>query len=167
MSAFTQGARLPAWPYLMDIMNTHGLNVIVGPSVFEAPPYTTWCTSAENFEWGSDQQPLVLLNWIPVEMRLSLLDRALHCGTFVVVGRRSIMDEDVLDWLSRMHSDLANIEGQRFAYKLQWWRMGNKALGACDPITIRTLKPDLTLPLQDHSLDPPIPLTIPDSEDAR
>eukprot|EP00961_Rhodomonas_salina_P079688 1070863-Rhodomonas_salina.2 len=66
MAAFTRGARLPAWPYLMDIMNTHCLNVIVGPSVFEAPLYTAWCTSAEDFEWGSDQQPLILLDWIQV-----------------------------------------------------------------------------------------------------
>eukprot|EP00961_Rhodomonas_salina_P198284 2675269-Rhodomonas_salina.3 len=30
-----------------------------------------------------------------------------------------------------------------------------------------TLEPDLTLPLRDHSLNPPIPLAIPDSADAR
>eukprot|EP00961_Rhodomonas_salina_P219758 2970477-Rhodomonas_salina.1 len=40
MEAMARGARLPAWPYLMDIMATHGLSVIVGPSVFEAPLYT-------------------------------------------------------------------------------------------------------------------------------
>eukprot|EP00961_Rhodomonas_salina_P079254 1065338-Rhodomonas_salina.3 len=66
-----------------------------------------------------------------------------------------------------MHSDVANLEGQCFAYKSQWWRTGNKSVGVCNSVTVWTLEPDLTLPLRDRSLDPPIPLAIPDSADAR
>eukprot|EP00961_Rhodomonas_salina_P198283 2675269-Rhodomonas_salina.2 len=40
MEALNCGASLPVWPYLMDIMATHNLNILVGPSVFEAQLYT-------------------------------------------------------------------------------------------------------------------------------
>eukprot|EP00961_Rhodomonas_salina_P079255 1065338-Rhodomonas_salina.4 len=86
MEALNCGARLPVWPYLMDIMVTHSLDILVGPSVFEALPYTEWCTSAENFEWGETRSPLILIDWIPPAMRLSLLNRARDGGSFVVVG---------------------------------------------------------------------------------
>eukprot|EP00961_Rhodomonas_salina_P191791 2588182-Rhodomonas_salina.1 len=145
MAALNQGAQLPAWPYLMDIMETHGLNVIVGPSVFEAPPYTSWCTPTEDFEWEAGQHPLILLDWIPTELQSSILERAREGGPFVVLGKRPILDDKSLDWLNNMHSDVANREGQRFVYKSQWWRTGNKAIRTCDPITVWTLAADLTL----------------------
>eukprot|EP00961_Rhodomonas_salina_P033847 455207-Rhodomonas_salina.1 len=130
MAALNRGACLPAWQYLMDIMATHGLDVIIGPSVFEAPPYTLWCTNAENFEWEAGQHPLILLDWVPTELRSTLLERARDGGAFV-----------------------------------QWWKTGNKAISTCDPITIWTPSADLTLPLSDRSLDPPIPLELPVSVD--
>eukprot|EP00961_Rhodomonas_salina_P293630 3933905-Rhodomonas_salina.2 len=149
MAALNLGAQLQAWPYLMDIMDTHALDVVVGPSVFEAPPYTSWCTPTETFAWEAGQRPLILLDWIPTESLSSILERAREEGPFVVLGKRPILDDESLAWLNDMHSDVANLEGQRFVYKSQWWRTGNKAIRTCDPITVWTLEPDLTLPLSD------------------
>eukprot|EP00961_Rhodomonas_salina_P058155 781842-Rhodomonas_salina.2 len=148
LASLTRGVQMPAWPYLMTIMDHHSLNIVVCPSVFEAPPYTAWSSLSDNFEWGRADQQLILLG-----------------GPYVVLGRRKTLDEGSLAWLGQLWSEVVNNKDCSFAYKSHWWLTGNKATELCDTITAWTKDQYLNLPLSDHSFDPPIPLTHPENGD--
>eukprot|EP00961_Rhodomonas_salina_P119223 1604491-Rhodomonas_salina.1 len=86
-------------------MTRHSLNVVVGPSVFEAQPYTKWCSISEDFEWAPTDRPLILLDWIPVERRHQILTRARNEQAYAVLGRRKVLDEASLDWLQQLWAE--------------------------------------------------------------
>eukprot|EP00961_Rhodomonas_salina_P021752 292594-Rhodomonas_salina.10 len=46
-----RSARLPGWPYASQLMDLLGLDMVVGPSVLEAPPTARWTGASENFGW--------------------------------------------------------------------------------------------------------------------
>eukprot|EP00961_Rhodomonas_salina_P194626 2627743-Rhodomonas_salina.2 len=77
------------------------LGEIVGLSVFKAQLLIpSWSTPTENFEWDTNQAQLVMLNWIPPEQRLTVLERCLISSSFAVIGRQCALDKESLTWLS-------------------------------------------------------------------
>eukprot|EP00961_Rhodomonas_salina_P258970 3499473-Rhodomonas_salina.1 len=75
-------------------MSQLSLTVIVGPSVFEAQPYTKWSSVLDHFGWDWDDRPLFLLDWLPIESRPTVLASAVAGGPLVVLGRHKTLNTD-------------------------------------------------------------------------
>eukprot|EP00961_Rhodomonas_salina_P263351 3558446-Rhodomonas_salina.1 len=107
-----------------------------------------------------------MLDWIPPEQRLTVLERCLISSSFTVIGRQHALDEESLTWLGDLHSEQLNYKEQQFAYRSRWWQTGNKALEQCYVLTIWSLEQGMDLLPLDQWFEPPLPLIRPESEDA-
>eukprot|EP00961_Rhodomonas_salina_P164900 2222068-Rhodomonas_salina.4 len=167
IQALSRGARLPTWPWITALMSQLGLGVTVGLSVFKAPPLIPcWSTPTENFEWDNDQAPLVMLDWIPPEQCLTVLEQCLISSSFTVIWRLLALDKESLTWLSYFHSEQLNDKEQPFVYRSHWWQTRNKALEQCDVLTIWFPEQGMDLLPLNQLLKQPLPLDQPESEDA-
>eukprot|EP00961_Rhodomonas_salina_P151797 2043173-Rhodomonas_salina.1 len=61
---------MPAWQILERIRRRFELDTVVGPSALEVPPtFSTWLTPSTGYALEPQQNPLILLDAIPLELR--------------------------------------------------------------------------------------------------
>ena len=99
LTAQETGFRMPSWNTLEMLREAEGLTTTVGPSVFEAPPTFAWSTAEENYEWGDNETPLILLGAIPRQYHDAIVTRLEQMARGAVIVRKEDINQETEDRL--------------------------------------------------------------------
>eukprot|EP00961_Rhodomonas_salina_P295813 3935809-Rhodomonas_salina.1 len=131
-----------AWDILDRVQTWGKFTAIVSPTSLETcPTFEKWCPWGELNTNPLQQEDitLVLLDAIPQEWQVQVMEEASHTKAWAVVSRSTLLHEDAEQWLlhNARYLPIRIPKDRVRVYTKGWWKTGTKKLNKTPPGALR------------------------------